>query len=129
MSLINTLIKQTNTYKELDCDMYLRIHVLCVHPSHQQKGVDAALLKACVEVASTLGVDAIGGVFTAGLSQSLALKLGFQLIAEIRYSRWIVNDRVVFDDTGKGNYSAAFMGMRISRKETQSSETGNNARE
>lgn len=118
MSLINALIKRTNVYRELDCDTYLRVHVLCVHPSHQQKGVGAALLKACVQVASKLGMPAIGGVFTSGLSQSLALKLGFRLVAEIRYSRWVVDDRVVFDNTGKGNYSAAFMGMRIPHEES-----------
>lgn len=124
MSLINALIKRTNAYRELDCDTYLRVYVLCVHPSHQQKGVGAALLKACVQVASTLGVPAIGGVFTSGLSQSLALKLGFRLVAEIRYSRWVVDDRVVFDDIGKGNYSAAFMGMRISREESPGESLG-----
>lgn len=116
MGLINALIKRTNAYRELDCDVYLRVHVLCVHPSYQQKGIGTALLRACVQVASTLDIPAIGGVFTSGLSQSLALKLGFRLITEIRYSRWVVNERVVFDDAGKGNYSAAFMGMRIPRE-------------
>lgn len=113
MDLINALIKRTNAPKELDCDAYLRVHVLCVHPSHQGKGVGAALLRTCVQVASALVVPAVGGVFTSGPSQSLALKLGFRLIAEIRYGRWVVDDRIVFDDTGKGNYSAAFMGMRV----------------
>lgn len=119
MGLINALIKRTNAYRELDCNAYLRIHVLCVHPSYQQKGIGTALLRVCVQVASTLGMPAIGGIFTSGLSQSLALKLGFRLVAEIRYSRWVVKDRVVFDDSGKGNYSAAFMGMRIPREESR----------
>lgn len=113
MKLINTLIKQTNAYEELDCDAYFRVYLLCVHPSYQQKGIGTALLKACIDVAPTFDMPAIGGVFTSGLSQSLALKLGFRLISEIRYSRWIVDDQVVFDDPGKGNYSVAFMGMRI----------------
>lgn len=119
MGLINAVIKQANAHEELGCDAYLHLRVFCVHPSYQGKGVGAALLKACVKVASTLDVPAIGGVFTSGLSQSLTLKLGFRLIAEIRYDRWIVHDRVVFDDTGKGNYSAAFMGMRIPRGESR----------
>ncbi|XP_011640442.1 uncharacterized protein LOC105429273 [Pogonomyrmex barbatus] len=123
MDLINTLVKRTKAHKELECDAYFRVHVLCVHPSYQQKGIAVALLKACIQVASTLDLPAIGGVFTSGISQSLALKLDFRLIAEIRYSRWIVNDKVVFDSTGKGNYSAAFMGMRIPREEL-SSELG-----
>nr|XP_012224499.1 PREDICTED: uncharacterized protein LOC105673443 [Linepithema humile] len=113
MYLINTLIKQTNAYKELECNMYFRVHILCVHPSYQQKGVGMALLKTCIDVAPTLDMPAIGGVFTSGLSQSLALKLGFRLVSEIRYSRWVVDNQIVFDDPGKGNYSAAFMGMQI----------------
>ncbi|KYM96734.1 hypothetical protein ALC62_12526 [Cyphomyrmex costatus] len=111
MGLVNALIKRSNMYKEFDCDIYLRVHVLCVHPSYQQKGVGTALLKVCTQVASILDMSAVGAIFTSGLSQSLALKMGFRFIAEIRYSRWVVNDRVVFDDTGKGNYSAAFMGI------------------
>lgn len=98
--------------------MYLRVHVLCVHPSYQQKGVGTALLETCVQVASTLDAPAIGGVFTSAAGQSLAAKLGFANISEIRYSRWIVNEEVVFDDPGRGNYSAAFMGMRIPSEES-----------
>lgn len=118
MSLISALIKQTDAYKELECDAYLRVHILCVHPSYQQQNIGTALLNACVRVTSTLNLAAIGSVFTSGHSQSLALKLGFRFISEIRYSRWIVNDHVVFDGTGKGNYSAAFMGMRVSPEES-----------
>lgn len=118
MSLMNAVIKRTNAYRELDCDTYLRVHILCVHPSHQQKGVGAALLKVCVQVASSLGISAIGGIFTSGGAQSLALKLDFRLVAEIRYGRWVVDNRVVFDDSGKGNYSAAFMGTRVPREES-----------
>ncbi|XP_032678350.1 uncharacterized protein LOC116847449 [Odontomachus brunneus] len=113
MHLINAVIKQTNAYREFDSDVYFRIYILCVHPSYQRKGIGTSLLAACVQVASTLKMPAIGGVFTSGLSQSLATKLGFNLVSEIRYSRWVVNDKVVFDDPGKGNYSAAFLGMRI----------------
>ncbi|XP_014483698.1 PREDICTED: uncharacterized protein LOC106749100 [Dinoponera quadriceps] len=118
MRLINAVIKQTNVYRELECEAYFRVHLLCVHPSYQKKGIGMSLLTTCVQVASTLKMSAIGGVFTSGLSQSLATKVGFSLISEIRYSRWVVNDNVVFDDPGKGNYSAAFMGMIISSQES-----------
>lgn len=120
MHLINTVVKQANVYEKFDCDAYLRVHILCVHPSYQKKGVGMSLLTTCVHVASTLNMPAIGGVFTSGLSQSLATKLGFDLVSEIRYSRWVVDDKVVFDDPGKGNYSAAFMGMKIPSEEKDS---------
>lgn len=118
MSLLSAVIKQSDAYKKFKCDVYFRLHILCVHPSYQQKGVSEALLNACVQVASTLNLAAIGGIFTSGRSQSLVSKHGFRVISEIRYSRWIVDDHVVFDDTGKGNYSAAFMGMQVSIEES-----------
>lgn len=118
MLLVNAVIKQVNAYKEFDCNTYFRIYLLCVHPSYQRKGIGMSLLATSVKVASTLKMPAIGGVFTSGSSQSLATKLGFDLVSEIRYSRWVVNDKVVFDDPGRGNYSAAFMGMRIPPEES-----------
>ncbi|XP_067208541.1 uncharacterized protein [Linepithema humile] len=57
--------------------------------------------------------NTIDGVFTSGLSQSLAPKLGFRFVSEIRYSQWVVDNQIVFDDPGNGNYSAAFMRMQI----------------
>jgi len=66
-----------------------------------------------MEVATTLNLPAVGAVFTSGFYQSLAHDLGFRLISKIRYGRWIVDDEIVFHDPGKGNYSAAFMGIRI----------------
>lgn len=118
MGLNNAVIKRTAMYQEFGHDMYFRIHILCVHPSYQRKGVGTQLLKTCIRVAYCLGIPAIGGVFTSSISQSIALKLGFRLIAEIRYNRWVVDDRIVFDDPGRGNYSAAFMGMLVPSEES-----------
>ncbi|XP_054014696.1 uncharacterized protein LOC128895795 [Hylaeus anthracinus] len=115
--LKNTLIQQTNAYERFGHDEYFRIYILCVHPSYHGKGIEIALLNACVQVARTLNMPAIGGIFTCGASQSRAESVGFQLLSEIRYSQWIINNRVVFDDPGRGNYSAAFMGMSITLEE------------
>ncbi|KAG7212177.1 hypothetical protein KM043_012517 [Ampulex compressa] len=118
MNLCNALIKQTDAYEKFGHDAYFRIYVLCVHPTYQTKGVGTALLKNCVRVATTLNMPAIGGIFTSGLSQTMAANQGFEILSEIRYSRWIINDEVIFDDPGRGNYSAAFMGMLLPAEET-----------
>lgn len=118
MHLLNTVVKQENVYKVLNCDMYLRIHIICVHPSYQEKGIDVALLKTSMETASAMSIPAVGGIFTSGASQTMADRLGFRLISEIRYGRWIVDNEIVFDDPGRGNYSAAFMALRIEADET-----------
>jgi len=121
MGLINALMKQANAYEELDCDVYLRIYVLCVHPSYLERDLEAILLKTCIELTSSLNLPAIGAVFSSGTSQSLALSLGFHYISKIHYSRWLINDEIVFDDPGRGNYSAAFMGMHIESETSRES--------
>ncbi|KAI4481315.1 hypothetical protein M0804_009435 [Polistes exclamans] len=108
--LVNEVTVQSQAYVQFGHDLYLRIYILCVHPTYQNKGVESALLRAFIQSARTMKLPAVGGVFTSGHNQSLAEKIGFSILSEIRYSRWIVNETVVFGDPGKGNYSVAFMG-------------------
>ena len=110
MHLQNTLMQQTNAHEKFKHSKYFCIYILCVHPSYQEKSVEVALLNACVQVALSLKMPAIGGIFTCGVSQTRARSVGFQLLSEIRYGLWLVNEQVVFDDPGRGNYSAALMG-------------------
>ncbi|XP_076377900.1 uncharacterized protein LOC143259458 [Megalopta genalis] len=113
MHLMNTVILQTSPYEKLGEPEYFRIYLLCVHPSYRERSVEVALLDACVQAAKSLKILAIGGIFTSGTSQTNARNAGFTLFSEIRYSRWIVDERVVFSEPGRGNYSAAFMGMLV----------------
>ena len=111
MHLKSTLIKQADVYTELNHDTIYRIYILCIHPSYQQKGLGSALVEACIQMTAIFKLPAIAGIFTSGASQSLATNLGFKILSEIRYSRWIINDRVIFNDPGLTNYSATFMTM------------------
>ncbi|XP_026670606.1 uncharacterized protein LOC108626405 isoform X1 [Ceratina calcarata] len=117
LQLLDRLMVQTKAHERFQCTEYFCVYILCVHPSYQEKGVEIALLDACLQVAVTLKMPAIGGVFTSGANLTKALSVGFELLTEIRYSSWIINDRVVFDDPGRGNYSAAFMGKLIPEEE------------
>ncbi|XP_017763607.1 PREDICTED: uncharacterized protein LOC108553280 [Eufriesea mexicana] len=122
MHLQNALLIQANAHEVFGCEEYFCIYILCVHPSYQEKGVEYALLNASVQVATTLKMRAIGGIFTCGVSQTRARSVGFQLLSEIRYSLWTINDHTVFDDPGRGNYSAAFMGQLIPLEEDAQDE-------
>ncbi|CAL7951583.1 unnamed protein product [Xylocopa violacea] len=113
MHLQNTLMKRTNVHETFGHPEYFCIYVLCVHPSYQNKGVEIALMDACVQAATNLKQPAIAGVFTSGAAQTRARSMGFELLSEIRYSLWLMNERIVFDDPGRGNYSAAIMGKLI----------------
>lgn len=113
---------QTNACERFGHDKYLCIHILCVHPSYKEKGVETALLYASVELAVTLKMPAIGGIFTSGVSQATAYNMDFEILHEIRYALWVIDDQIVFDDPGRGNYSAAFMGKLVPQKESTEEE-------
>lgn len=113
MHLKSQVVKQADAYNFYKVAATFRVYLLCCHPSYQNRGLESALLETCIDVASVLGLSAIVGVFTSGFSQDIARNIGFRTLSEIRYSRWIVNDEIVFRDPGIGNYSAAFMGMRV----------------
>ncbi|XP_076754263.1 uncharacterized protein LOC143425404 [Xylocopa sonorina] len=117
MHLQNTLLKQTNAHEMFGHPEYFCVYLLCVHPSYQNKGVEIAILNACVQVAASLKLPAIAGIFTSGAAQTRARSMGFELLSEIRYSSWLANDRIVFDDPGRGNYSAAIMGKLVQPQE------------
>ncbi|XP_023290723.1 uncharacterized protein LOC105694443 [Orussus abietinus] len=112
MHLMSALLNQARVHDYYNCTKIYRVNVICVHPSYQQKGLITSLLEACVQVAVSMQVPVLAGFFTSGASQSIGHNLGFEILSEIRYSRWIVDDEIVFDDPGIGNYSAAFMAMR-----------------
>ncbi|XP_035723938.1 uncharacterized protein LOC118442446 [Vespa mandarinia] len=113
MFLINEVTKQSDIYVKFKQDLCFRIYILCVHPTYNNKGIESALLRAFIHAGRTMKLPMVGGIFTSGYNQLLAEQEGFKILSEIRYNRWIVNDAVVFDDPGKGNYSATFMGKII----------------
>lgn len=112
MHLNNTLIKKADVYTQLETEIYLRIYILCVHPSYLSKGLKSGLLEAFIQMAIALEIPAIGGIFSSGDDQKLAANLGFKLLLEIPYSQWSLNGEIIFDNPGSGNYSVAFMAMQ-----------------
>ncbi|XP_046742023.1 uncharacterized protein LOC124408828 isoform X2 [Diprion similis] len=119
LHLKNTLIKQAEIYKTLNIEEYLMIYILSVHPSFERKGVRAALIQATISVGRTLKSPIIFGIFTSKVDQEVAETLNFETFSIIQYSRWIVDDEVVFDDPGIGNYSAALMGFVVPKEQNE----------
>ena len=109
MSLKSALIRQADAYNRFEIDKYLRIYILCVHPSYEKRNLGAELLYASYQVALALQLAAVAGIFTSAKHQNTASNVGFQLVTEIKYNTWIIDEEVIFDNTGIGNYSAAFM--------------------
>ncbi|XP_033212484.1 uncharacterized protein LOC117170071 [Belonocnema kinseyi] len=110
MSLKSALVLQADAYSLFEVDKYLRIYILCVHPSYENNDLGAELLFSSYQVAMSLQLVAIAGIFTSAKNQKTASRVGFKKVTEIKYSTWIVNEEIVFNNSGIGNYSAAFMG-------------------
>ncbi|XP_063991952.1 uncharacterized protein LOC135170236 [Diachasmimorpha longicaudata] len=111
MDFKNTLVKEADIHNYFKSPEVFRLYILCIHPSYQTKGLGTALLEAFIQMAIALGVPAIVALLTCGVTHELATELGFEVLNEIQYSRWIVNDRAIFINPGIGNYSAALFGM------------------
>ncbi|XP_046614203.1 uncharacterized protein LOC124302273 isoform X1 [Neodiprion virginianus] len=119
MHLKNTLVKQVEIYKTLNIEEYLMIYILSIHPSFERKGVVAALMQATISVGRSLKSPIIFGIFTSKVDQDIAETLNFETFSIVQYSRWIVDDEVVFDDPGIGNYSAALMGFVVPKEQPE----------
>ena len=110
MSLKSVLVIEADAYNKFNVERYLRIYILCVHPSYEKNNLSAELLFATYQLAKSLELAAIAGIFTSAKTQSIAAEVGLQILAEINYESWIIDEKIVFDDSRSGNYSAAFMG-------------------
>lgn len=111
MSLKNSLIIQSDAYNVFNTDNYLRIYLICVHPS--SKNLIQDLLYSSYELTAALNLKAVAGIFTKTRDQKAAIKIGFKFISEIQYNNWITKDDNIRGNPGINNNSVAFMGRII----------------
>ncbi|OWR42804.1 seminal fluid protein CSSFP038 [Danaus plexippus plexippus] len=105
--------KGANLFEKLDVKRYLKIYVLALKARYRHRGIAKEMLKAAIGLSESANVPAISGIFTTGRGQQIAEELGFEKFNELYYIRYIINDEIVFWDTGLGNYGAALMAYRI----------------
>lgn len=110
MSLKSALIVQSDAYKVFNADDYLRIYLICVHPSYEKKNLSKDLLYAVYEEAAALNIKAVAGMFTSAKDQKTASEVGFKFMSEIHYNNWKVKDENFSGNPGTDNYSVSFMG-------------------
>ncbi|KAF7380987.1 hypothetical protein HZH68_015862 [Vespula germanica] len=119
MSLRSCVFSKARPYEILQIDKYFRIHLLLVHMNHRKKGIGTALIKCCIERARTLLVPACIAGFSSVISQHMARKLGFNLLAEVMYKDFkVFNDEMQcfeypFEDSIDQNKSLACMALSI----------------
>ncbi|XP_061384703.1 uncharacterized protein LOC116773579 [Danaus plexippus] len=105
--------KGANLFEKLDVKRYLKIYVLALKARYRHRGIAKEMLKAAIGLSESANVPAISGIFTTGRGQQIAEELSFEKFNELYYIRYIINDEIVFWDTGLGNYGAALMAYRI----------------
>ncbi|CAF4941543.1 unnamed protein product [Pieris macdunnoughi] len=109
----NELEKPVNLFEKLGVRRYFKIYVLALKPRYRHRGISKEMLKGAISLSMSANVPAIAGFFTTGRGQQIADSLGFVKFNEIYYVRYIIDDQIVFWDTGLGNYGSALMGYRI----------------
>ncbi|CAK1547678.1 unnamed protein product [Leptosia nina] len=109
----NEVQKPVNLFEKLGVRRYFKIYVLALKARYRHRGVSKDMLKAAISLSTAANVPAIAGIFTTGRGQQIADELGFVKFNEIYYIRYLIDDQIVFWDTGLGNYGAALMGYRV----------------
>ncbi|XP_048487335.1 uncharacterized protein LOC105394365 [Plutella xylostella] len=113
MTFYNEVERPVDLFDKLQVRRYSKVYVLALKNRYRHRGIGKLMLKAAIELTKSAGVPAAAGIFTTGRGQAIADQLGFQKFNEVYYSRYLVDDKIVFADTGVGNYSAALMAYRI----------------
>ncbi|CAG4965994.1 unnamed protein product [Colias eurytheme] len=105
--------KPVNVFDKLGVRRYFKIYVLALKARYRHRGIAKEMLKAAINLSTSASVPAISGLFGTGRGQQIAEELGFEKFNEIYYVRYLIDDQIVFWDTGLGNYGMALMGYRI----------------
>ncbi|XP_041971861.1 uncharacterized protein LOC121727882 [Aricia agestis] len=113
MKFYRDVEQDTNLFEELGVRRYFKIYVLALKPRYRHRGIAKEMLRCTKGLCESAQVPALAGIFTTARSRQIADEIGFQKIKELYYTRYLVNEKRVFWDTGLGNYGAALMAYRI----------------
>ncbi|XP_063373384.1 uncharacterized protein LOC134661307 [Cydia amplana] len=113
MKFYNEVEKPVDLFEKLGVKKYLKVYIMALKHRYRHRGIGAELLKATFPLAASGFIPAVTGIISTGHMQKEAEKLGFQKFNEIYYVRYLIDDEILFWDTGLGNYGAALMGYRL----------------
>ncbi|XP_045761793.1 uncharacterized protein LOC123865021 [Maniola jurtina] len=113
MTFYRAIEKPVDLYDKLGVKKYFKIYLLALKTRYRHRGIAKDMLKAAIALSVNANVPAISGIFTTARGQQIAEELGFEKFNELYYVRYLIDDQIVFWDTGLGNYGAALMAYRI----------------
>ncbi|XP_023937309.2 uncharacterized protein LOC112045381 [Bicyclus anynana] len=105
--------KPVDLFEKLGVKRYFKIYLLALKTRYRHRGLAKEMLKAAISLSINANVPAISGIFTTARGQQVADELGFEKFHELHYVRYVIDEEIVFWDTGLGNYGAALMAYRI----------------
>ncbi|OXU21909.1 hypothetical protein TSAR_008115 [Trichomalopsis sarcophagae] len=83
LKLEKALLKEAKSKKTYQFDKYCCIHVVCVKPKYYGKGIGTSLVRACLSKAQEQQCPLCIGIFSAGPSQTIAQRFGFEILAKM----------------------------------------------
>ncbi|CAH0714953.1 unnamed protein product, partial [Brenthis ino] len=113
MTFYKAIEKPIDLYEKLGVKKFFKIYVLALKPRYRHRGIAKEMLKAAIALSESANVPAVTGIFTTSRGQQITEELGFEKYNELYYVRYLIDDEIVFCDTGMGNYGAALMAYRI----------------
>ncbi|CAH2268348.1 uncharacterized protein LOC120625317 [Pararge aegeria] len=105
--------KPVDLFDKLGVRRYFKIYLLALKTRYRHRGLGKEMLKAAIALSENANVPAISGIFTTARGHQMADELGFEKFNELFYVRYLIDNEIVFWDTGLGNYGAALMAYRI----------------
>ncbi|KAK9512679.1 hypothetical protein O3M35_001052 [Rhynocoris fuscipes] len=92
------LTNRANIFEKYDIDKYLTAYGLAVHSNYHGYQIGYRLLQCRQPLCEALGVKATGTVFTAKVSQHIASKAGFELLAEQIYKSYLYKGEYIYQN-------------------------------
>ncbi|KAF2901293.1 hypothetical protein ILUMI_04891 [Ignelater luminosus] len=102
--------RKIDLFAKFNCESFLRYYDLCILPEYRGDGLGHFMLRCGFNIARSMNVPLVMGLFTNTALQQLAKQLGMETLFEVNYSDWRdLEGEVVFNNPGKGNYTCALM--------------------
>lgn len=73
------LNRKADIYGEFNCEAFLRYYLLCIHPDYRSKGLGFQLLHTAFDVARSLKIPVVMGLFGNYRLQKVAKRLGMKV--------------------------------------------------
>ncbi|XP_075988607.1 arylalkylamine N-acetyltransferase-like 2 [Anticarsia gemmatalis] len=109
---VDLVSHSVDIFSQYNVDKYLTAYGLVVDPEWRGRNVGKELLLARIPLCKALGVKVTATVFTAGASQAVAKKAGFEDLFEITYEE-LAKKGFVFPGIEKDTKSSKMMAMVI----------------